>query len=70
MIDKLILQGRCSDPIWVQVDGEEPFSIGIRMDCGDAGVVYLTRDQAYELLKQLDETVTALDEESSISGAQ
>jgi hypothetical protein len=34
-------------------DGEEPWVIGVRMDCGDSGTVYLTREQAKDLSEQL-----------------
>jgi hypothetical protein len=34
-------------------DGQEPYVIGVRMDCGDSGTVYLTREQAAELADQL-----------------
>jgi hypothetical protein len=34
-------------------DGDEPNVIGIRMDCGDSGTVYVSRDQAKELAEQL-----------------
>jgi hypothetical protein len=49
----LYLHGKCSDHIWLMEDGPEPHILGIRMDCGDSGVVYLTREQAADLEEQL-----------------
>jgi hypothetical protein len=34
-------------------DGPESHPIGIRLDCGDSGVVYLSREQAADLHFQL-----------------
>jgi hypothetical protein len=51
--DRLRLHGRCTDHIWTMQDGQEPYVIGVRMDCGDSGTVYLTREQAAELADQL-----------------
>ena len=51
--DDLRLQGKATDHIWIMEDGEEPNIVGIRMDCGDSGVVYLTRDQTRDLQEQL-----------------
>jgi hypothetical protein len=50
---QLHLQGKCTDHVWLMEDGEEPSVIGVRMDCGDSGTVYLTRDQAADLADQL-----------------
>jgi hypothetical protein len=47
----LNLSGKASDHIWCMEDVEG--YIGVRMDCGDAGTVYLTHSQAKELAKQL-----------------
>ena len=49
----LHLQGKCTDHIWLMEDGPEPHTLGIRMDCGDSGVVYLTHEQAADLADQL-----------------
>lgn len=49
----LLLQGNSTDHIWIMTDGEEPHAIGVRMDCGDSGAVYLTRAQAAELAQGL-----------------
>lgn len=46
---QLLIQGKATGPVWVLDDGTEPHVIGMRLDKGDAGVVYLTRDQALEL---------------------
>ena len=50
---KLLLQGNCTNHIWLMKDGKPPHTIGLRMDCGDGGVVYLTEEQARDLIKQL-----------------
>ena len=57
---KLMIQGNAGDPIWVMCDGQEPHVIGIRLDCGDSGVVYLSREQAKELADQLIKTEAEL----------
>ena len=49
----LRLQGKCTNHIWLMEDGEPPHTIGLRMDCGDSGVVYLTELQARDLAGQL-----------------
>jgi hypothetical protein len=53
-LDKTLhLNGNATDHIWTMGDGDEPNVIGIRMDCGDSGTVYVTREQAVELATQL-----------------
>jgi hypothetical protein len=37
---KLVLAGRATDHIWYMLDGEDPYVVGIRLDCGDSGTVY------------------------------
>lgn len=59
-METLQIQGIAGDPIWVMCDGTEPYVIGVRLDCGDAGVVYLSREQATELAKQLNASVVEL----------
>ena len=49
----LHLNGNATDHIWCMADGDEPNVIGVRMDCGDSGTVYLTREQAADLSEQL-----------------
>jgi len=49
----LHLHGKCTDHIWLMEDGPEPHTLGIRMDCGDSGAVYLTHEQAADLANQL-----------------
>lgn len=49
----LQLQGRATDLVWTMADGDEPFVVGVRLDCGDSGTVYLTREQAADLSSQL-----------------
>jgi len=51
--ENLRLHGKASDHIWLMEDGEEPWVIGVRMDCRDSGTVYLTREQAKDLSEQL-----------------
>jgi len=57
----LWLQGRSTDLIWLMMDGEEPHCIGIRMDCGDSGTVYVTRQQAEDLIGQLRGMLDVID---------
>lgn len=47
----LFLHGYATDHIWCMEDVEG--HIGIRLDCGDSGVVYLTHKQAKDLAEQL-----------------
>lgn len=47
----LSLSGAATDHIWMMEDVEG--YIGIRLDCGDAGAVYVTKAQAKELAEQL-----------------
>jgi len=49
----LHLNGKASDHIWMMEDGEAPHIIGIRVDCGDSGTLYVTYEQALDLAKQL-----------------
>lgn len=39
------------DQIWTH--GDLPDKIGLRFDCGDAGVIFLTREQTQELIDVL-----------------
>jgi hypothetical protein len=54
---KLCLHGNATDHIWIMVDGDEPNVIGVRMDCGDSGTVYMSRDQAKDLVEQLQDVL-------------
>jgi hypothetical protein len=65
-VEKLSIQGIAGDPIWIMCDGTEDFPIGIRLDCGDGGVVYVSRKQATELVDQLTKTLIELDASESI----
>jgi len=47
----LFLYGEAKGPIWTTAD--RPRLIGLRLDCGDAGVVYLTKEQAREVINEL-----------------
>jgi hypothetical protein len=51
MEDQLILQGKATDNIWAMMD--ENGLIGLRLDHGDAGVVYLTKEQARSVVDTL-----------------
>jgi len=57
---ELTLDGKATDHIWCMADGDEPHVIGIRMDCGDSGTVYVTRDQAKELAEQLTDFINTI----------
>jgi hypothetical protein len=52
-VNKLRLSGLASGCIWTMEDGPESHPIGIRLDCGKSGTVYLSREQAAELAEQL-----------------
>jgi hypothetical protein len=54
--DDLFLHGKATDHIWTMEDKEG--LIGVRFDCGDSGVVYLTKDQAVDLVQQLNDWIT------------
>lgn len=47
----LFLYGEAKGPIWAMED--RPGLIGLRLDCGDAGTVYLTKEQAGEVIARL-----------------
>lgn len=53
IIGGLSLNGRATDHIWLMEDGPGSHPIGVRMDCGDSGVVYMSRNQAADLASQL-----------------
>ena len=53
MLNTLRIEGRAGSPIWLMEDGTEPATIGLRLDDGNAGVVYFTREQATELRDML-----------------
>ncbi len=52
----LRLEGCSTDHIWCMED--IPGLIGMRMDCGDGGVVYLTYAQAHDLASQLQSFIS------------
>lgn len=58
---KLQLQGKATDHIWGMVHAEEgvPY-IGLRVDCGDSGTLYLTRSQAHEVIETLNSLLSEL----------
>lgn len=47
----LFVNGDATDNIWTM--GDARGKLGIRFDCGDSGVIYVTRDQAEDLRVQL-----------------
>lgn len=49
----LVLEGEATDNIWIMEDGPESHPIGVRLDSGDSGVVYLSRAQAQKLAREL-----------------
>ena len=49
----LRIEGRVSDPIWAMEDGDSSSPIGLRLDCGGAGVLYLSRKQAQQIIETL-----------------
>lgn len=57
---ELKLEGRGTDLLWTMADGDEPHVIGVRLDCGDSGAVYVTKEQALMLSVQLRDIVTQL----------
>lgn len=50
---ELRLHGKSTNHIWLMEDGTESHPIGVRLDCGDSGTVYFSREQAADLAKQL-----------------
>ncbi len=58
--DDLFLHGKATDHIWLMED--VPGFIGVRMDCGDSGAVYLTQAQAADLHEQLSNFVPKIKE--------
>lgn len=58
-IVKLKLEGRSTDHIWLMEDGPDSHPIGVRMDRGDSGVVYLSYSQAKDLSEQLSSFTNA-----------
>lgn len=59
----LRLDGKATDHIWAMED--QPGYIGLRMDSGDSGTVYLTRAQAEEVVLTLE---TLLDGDADADG--
>jgi hypothetical protein len=49
----LTLSGYATDQVWAMQDGPETHPIGLRLDSGDAGVVYMSVSQAKEIIKTL-----------------
>jgi len=47
----LSLSGKSTDHIWAMEDVEG--YIGLRLDCGDAGAVYFTKEQAKKVIENL-----------------
>ena len=54
LAEGLALRGKATDSIWVLRDGEKPHIFGLRLDCGDSGAVFLTREQAQAVIQALD----------------
>jgi hypothetical protein len=56
---QLKLHGVAGSPIWAMRDGGECFPIGLRLDSGDSGVVYLSDSQAADLVEQLNKLLSS-----------
>lgn len=56
----LSINGVAGSPIWTMVDGPESHPIGIRLDCGDGGAVYVSKEQALDLAEQLNNIAVKL----------
>jgi hypothetical protein len=63
MKTELHLSGLSTDHIWLMEDGPENHPIGVRLDCGDSGVVYLSKTQAQQLGSDLLAFSAPTDEE-------
>lgn len=50
---QLRLEGLATNDIWSIEDGPNTHPIGLRLDAGDSGVVYLSKKQAIEVIKSL-----------------
>jgi hypothetical protein len=57
--ESLHLAGHATDHIWGMAHGDD--CIGLRVDCGDAGTLYMTKEQAREVI----DTLLALLEKSA-----
>jgi hypothetical protein len=53
----LSISGRVGEPIWWMMDGPETHPIGLRLDCGDGGVIYLNKEQAQEIIDNLKSAI-------------
>ena len=49
----LYIHGHATDHIWLMEDGPKSHPIGIRVDSGDSGTLYVSRSQAKDLAEQL-----------------
>jgi hypothetical protein len=58
----LFLNGKATDHIWAMED--VPGYIGLRMDCGDSGAVYMTPKQAEEVIETLQYMLKAMPKKS------
>jgi len=66
---KLFVQGNATDHIWAMAEAEDgetnpatakPAHIGLRFDCGDSGTLYLTRNQAHDVIDTLNDMLQQL----------
>lgn len=48
----LRIEGHAGSPIWAMAEGDG--TIGLRLDCGDGGVVFLTEQQAREVINAIE----------------
>lgn len=51
--ESLVLNGLATDHIWLMEDGPATHPIGVRLDCGDSGTIYMSKEQARELANQI-----------------
>lgn len=54
--EELHLQGQAEGSIWAMLD--RPGLIRLRLDCEDAGTVYMTKEQAKEVINVLQHYTT------------
>ena len=58
----LRLEGQATDLIWGMVHADKAGTevIGLRVDCGDAGTLYLSKTQAHEVIDTLNSLLSQL----------
>lgn len=56
---KLHINGQATDNIWGMVH-EPEHRIGLRVDCGDAGTLFLTKSQAHDVIDTLNSLLSEM----------